>query len=157
MAGMFSELCSMFWKQIEKLPEKRFKRLTGVKREVFVQMLDAVKESRRQTLKHATRGKPAKLSIEDKLLVMLMYYREYRTQEHIGVTYGISESRVCEIIQDMENILIKDKRFHLPGKKRLLELSPDIEVVLIDVAESPIERPKKNSDIITPVRRKGIP
>ena len=147
----------MFWNQIQYLPDKRFKRLTGVKREVFLQMLDAVKIHQEQKRKHPTRGKPPKLCLEDKLLVMLMYYREYRTQEHIGVTYGISESRVCEIIQDMENILIKDKRFHLPGKKQLLELSPDIEVVLIDVAESPIERPKKNSDTITPVRRKGIP
>jgi hypothetical protein len=145
----------MFWKQIQDLPDKRFKRLTGVKREVFLQMLDAVKNFRQQTLKHPTRGKPPKLSIEDKLLVMLMYYREYRTQEHIGVTYGISESRVCEIIQDMENILIKDKRFHLPGKKKLLESSSEIEVVLIDVAESPIERPKKNSASITPAKRRS--
>jgi hypothetical protein len=145
----------MFWKQIQNLPDKRFKRLTGVKREVFLQMLEAVKNHRQQILTHPTRGKPAKLSIEDKLLVMLMYYREYRTQEHIGITYGISESRVCEIIQDMENILIKDKRFHLPGKKALLESSPEIEVVLIDVAESPIERPKKNNEGITQVKRKG--
>lgn len=42
-----------------------------------------------------------------------MYYREYRTKFHI-VTYGISESRVCEIIKEIENILIQDKRFHLP-------------------------------------------
>lgn len=147
----------MFWNQIKALPDKRFKRLTGVKREVFLQMVDAVKTHKEQKRKHATRGKPPKLCLEDKLLVMLMYYREYRTQEHIGMTYGISESRVCEIIQDMENILIKDKRFHLPGKKQLLELSPDIEVVLIDVAESPIERPKKNSDGITPVRRRSTP
>ena len=147
----------MFWSQIESLPDKRFKRLTGVKREVFLQMLDAVKIYQGEKRKHAARGRPAKLSLEDKLLVMLMYYREYRTQEHIGMTYGISESRVCEIIQDMENILIKDKRFHLPGKKKLLELSPDIEVVLIDVAESPIERPKKNSDTTIPAKRKSTP
>ena len=147
----------MFWKQIQNLPAKRFKRLTGVKREVFLEMLDAIKTHQRQKRKHPTRGKPSKLGMEDKLLVMLMYYREYRTQEHIGITYGISESRVCEIIQDMENILIKDKRFHLPGKKQLLDSSAEIEVVLIDVAESPIERPKKNSDGTTPVRRKSIP
>ena len=145
----------MFWKQIQNLPDKRFKRLTGIKREVFVQMLDAVNNHRQRTLIHPTRGKPPKLSLEDKLLVMLMYYREYRTQEHIGITYGISESRVCEIIQDMENILIKDKRFHLPGKKALLESSSEIEVVLIDVAESPIERPKKNNAGIIQVKRKS--
>jgi len=147
----------MFWKQIQDLPDKRFKRLTGVRREVFLQMLDAVKVHRQQTLTHPTRGKPPKLSLEDKLLVMLMYYREYRTQEHIGIAYGISESRVCEIIQDMESILIKDKRFHLPGKKVLLESESEIEVVLIDVAESPIERPKKNNGDTTQEKRKSTP
>jgi hypothetical protein len=147
----------MFWSQIQKLPDKRFKRLTGVKREVFVQMVEVVKAYQQRKRKHPTRGKPPKLSVEDKLLVMLMYYREYRTQEHIGITYGISESRVCEIIQDMENILIRDKRFHLPGKKQLLGSSPEIEVVLIDVAESPIERPKKNSGDTTPAKRKSTP
>ncbi|MCB0541851.1 MAG: transposase family protein, partial [Bacteroidetes bacterium] len=57
--------------------------------------------------------------IADKILLMLMYYREYRTQFHIGIAYKISESRVCEIISEMESILIKDKRFHLSDKKQL--------------------------------------
>jgi hypothetical protein len=147
----------MFWNQIKQLPDKRFKRLTGVKRDVFSQMVDAVKSYQVRTRKHSKRGRPPKLGVEDKLLVMLMYYREYRTQEHIGITYNLSESRVCEIIKDMENILIKDKRFHLPGKKQLLEISPEIEVILVDVAESPIERPKKNSGNIILARRKNTP
>ncbi|MDR2681185.1 MAG: transposase family protein, partial [Tannerella sp.] len=29
-----------------------------------------------------------------------MYCREYRTRFHIGVTYCLSESRVCEIIKE---------------------------------------------------------
>jgi hypothetical protein len=41
-------------------------------------------------------------------------------QFHIGVTYGISESHVCEIIKETESILIKNSCFHLPGKKSLL-------------------------------------
>ncbi len=96
----------MFYNDIKTLNPSQFKRLTGVKREVFEQMLSP------------SRGTPAKLSQADKLLLLLMYYREYRTQFHIGVTYGISESRVCEIIKETESILIKDSRFHLPGKDR---------------------------------------
>jgi hypothetical protein len=99
-----------------------------------------------QFKKTPSRGTPAKLSHADKLLLLLMYYREYRTQFHIGVTYGISESRVCEIIKETESILIQDSRFHLPGKKALLREENQFEVVLIDVTESPVERPKKNSD-----------
>ena len=135
----------MFYKDIENLNSGRFKRLTGVKREVFDQMLDVLNEYKTNSRKHPSRGTPAKLSNADKLLLLLMYYREYRTQFHIGVTYGISESRVCEIIKETESILIKDSRFHLPGKKALLKEENHFEVVLIDVTESPVERPKKNS------------
>ncbi|MBL0310120.1 MAG: IS5 family transposase [Bacteroidetes bacterium] len=129
----------MFWKQIQDLPDKRFKRLTGVSKAVFQEMRQSVMAHQQKHRKHPTRGKPPKLGLEDKLLVMLMYYREYRTYEHIGM----SESRVCEIVQAMERILIADKRFHLPGKRQLLQSDSEIEVVLIDVSETPIERPKK--------------
>jgi Helix-turn-helix of DDE superfamily endonuclease len=119
-------------------------------------MLDCITKHKQAVRKHLSRGAPPKLDNADKLLLMLMYYREYRTQFHIGVTYGISESRVCEIIKEMESILIKDKRFHLPGKKALLKADNAFEVVLVDVTESPVERPKKNSAGITLARKSGI-
>ncbi len=108
-------------------------------------MLEVLNESKAKARKHPSRGTPPKLSNADKLLLLLIYYREYRTQFHIGVTYGISESRVCEIIKEVESILINDSRLHLPGKKSLLKEENHFEVVLIDVTESPVERPKKNS------------
>jgi hypothetical protein len=74
-----------------------------------------------------------------------MYCREYRTQFHIGVTYGPSESRVCEIIKETESILTGDSRFHLPGRKALLKEENRFDTV-IAVTESPDERPEKNSD-----------
>jgi hypothetical protein len=135
----------MYYKGIEKLSDRKFKRLTGVKREVFDMMLEVIEQSKALSRKHPNRGTPPKLSNADKLLLLLMYYREYRTQFHIGVTYGISESRVCEIIQETEKILIKDRQFHLPGKKSLVKEENKFEVVLIDVTESPVERPQKNS------------
>ena len=143
----------MFYKDIENFSLPLFKRLTGVKREVFAQMLAVVDAAKIASRKHPTRGTPPKLSNADKLLLLLMYYREYRTQFHIGVTYGISESRVCEIIKEMEDVLMKDSRFHLPGKKALLKAENRFEVVLIDVTESPVERPKKNSDRFIPGKR----
>jgi len=145
----------MFYKEIESLQATLFKRLTGVKKEVFVQMLDCITKYKQAHRKHSSRGKPPKLSYADKLLLMLMYYREYRSQFHIGVTYGIAESTVCEIIQEMEEILIQDKRFHLPGKKVLQE--NNWEVILVDVTESPVECPKKNSEGITQAKRNDTP
>jgi hypothetical protein len=133
----------MFYNDIEKLSTPQFKRLTGVKREVFEQMLDVLNETKAGSRKHPRRGTPPKLSNADKLLLLLMYYREYRTQFHTGITYGISESRVCEIITEIENILIQDSHFHLPGKKALLKEENHFETVLVDVTESPVECPKK--------------
>ena len=73
----------------------------------------------------------------------LMYWREYRTQFHIGQTYDLSESAVCRGIQKVEDTLMKSGQFRLPGKKILQENETRIEVVLIDATEQPIERPRK--------------
>ncbi|MEP0857596.1 transposase family protein [Trichocoleus sp. DQ-U1] len=43
------------------------------------------------------RGGQAKLSVEDQLLLVLEYWREYRTQFHIATSWGISESAVCRL------------------------------------------------------------
>jgi hypothetical protein len=43
----------------------------------------------------------------------------------------------------VENTLTKDKTFKPPGKKVLKKASDDIEYIIIDVTESPIQRPKK--------------
>ena len=146
----------MFYEDIKVLSASQFKRLTGVKQEVFAQMLDAITIYKQSSRKHASRGTPPKLTYADKLLLMLMYYREYRTQFHIGVTYGIAKSTVCEIIRETESILLQDNRFHLPGKKALLRQN-HFEVVLVDVTECPVERPKKSSGATTPARRNGTP
>jgi hypothetical protein len=147
----------MLYKEVKHLSASQFKRLTGVKEGVFSQVLDSINKHKESKRKHASRGRPPKLSNADKLLLMLMYYREYRSQFHIGITYQISESRVCEIIDEIERILIADKRFHLPGKKALLKQENQFEVVLVDVTESPVERPKKSNVGIIQARRNDIP
>jgi len=147
----------MFYKDVETLQPKLFKRLTGVKKEVFATMLDCIDKHKRSIRKHPSRGKPPTLANADKLLMLLMYYREYRTMFHIGVSYGISENRVCEIIGEFERILIADKRFHLPGKKELLKEENNFEVILVDVTESPVERPKKNNAGTIRAKRNATP
>ena len=141
----------MFYRNIKDYAPEKFKRLTGVSKPVFALMVD--------TLVGALRpfGRPPKLCLEDRLLMVLMYWREYRTQEHIGETYGLSEASVSRTVQQFENLLIKDKRFHLPGKRALRESETLFEIVLIDATECPCERPKKNSAATTRARRSAIP
>jgi len=42
------------------------------------------------------RGGQAKLTVEDQLLLVLEYWREYRTQFHIATSWD-SESAVCRL------------------------------------------------------------
>ena len=86
----------------------------------------------------------------------LEYLREYRTYFHIGKTWGVYESTAFRIIQKTENILIQSGMFKLPGKKKLIDNNRELKTVVVDVTESPIERPKKNRNNSTQEKRKTI-
>ncbi len=91
------------------LRDADFKRAVGVQRDIFNVMLEAIKKNIKDF------GRPPKLSRADQLLMTLMYWREYRTEFHIGVSYGISESATCRTIKKIEDTLIKSEIFHLSG------------------------------------------
>jgi len=141
----------MRYETVEKLDDEDFKRSTGVQRSTFEQMLAVVKQGLRDF------GRPPKLSREDQLLMTLMYWREYRTEFHIGLSYDVSEATVCRTIQKIEDVLIQSKQFHLPGKKVLQPSDTLIEIVLVDATEQPIERPKKDSAGTTAAKRSVTP
>lgn len=58
-----------------------------------------------------------KLSVLDRLVIMLSYYCDYRTMENIVFEYGVAKSTICECVKWVENILIKSEEFFLPQKK----------------------------------------
>lgn len=148
----------MHWKNIKELQAGPFKRLTGVEPKTFRFMVKVLKKdfAKRSSKKINNRSRPFILCIEDQLLLMLMYYREYRTQFHIGVTYSISEASVCRTIKRTEDILMKENRFKLPGKEKLSQSNHRYSVVVIDATEHPIERPKKTKKVTTRVKKVGI-
>jgi hypothetical protein len=92
---------------------------------------------------HKKGGSPPKLSVEEKLMITLKYLREYRTMEQIAYDYPVCKSTVCASIQWVENTLRKNSLFKLPGKKVLKEAPSANECMVVDVTESPIQRPKK--------------
>lgn len=141
----------MRYETVKTLKDEEFKRLTGVSRKVYEKMLEVVKREMRNF------GRPSKLNRADQLLMTLMYWREYRTEFHIGVTYGVSEATVCRTIRKIENVLMKSGEFRLPGRKALQPSDTLIEVVLVDATEQAIERPKKSKDVITAARKSGTP
>lgn len=135
----------MKYDQIKELLEEQFRRLTGVKKATFKKMLGILREADEK--KKAKGGRKSKLSVEDQLLMALEYIREYRTYFHIATNYGISESVAFKIIRWIEDTLIKHPDFALPGRKALLKNDMEYDVVLVDSSETPIERPKKKSEI----------
>lgn len=141
----------MNYKTIEHLKDSDFKRLTGVQRETFEQMLAVIEKGLR------TFGRPPKLIRADQLLMTLMYWREYRTEFHIAQSYGVSEATVCRTIRKVEDALVRSKKFHLPGKKALHASDTVFEVVLVDDSEQPVERPKKAKNGITAAKRSVTP
>lgn len=145
---------------VKKLNDEQFKRLVGVKPKTFETMvLEAKRISRLEAKKVSgkKRGPKNKLTWYDRVLMMLMYYREYRTFAHVGVSYNISESQCWRIVTTLEQWLIKSKLFHVPGRRKLTQTDVKWDVVVVDVSEHPIERPKKNRNVIIQGKRKCIP
>jgi hypothetical protein len=141
----------MTYERVKNLKPEDFKRLSGVRPETFTQMVEAV---RSHSLPKRKTGRPGKLSLEDQLLMSLEYWREYRTYFHIGQSWGVNESTAYRIIRKIEDTLTKSRAFTLPGKKRLCAPDYQLEIVVIDVTETPIERPKKNKNSSTLGKRK---
>lgn len=144
----------MKYNNLKKSSDKEFRRATGVKRATFEVMVEILKTAHK--LKKAKGGRPNRLSIEEMLLMALEYLREYRTYLSIGKSYGLSESNTFETIRWVENALIDNGKFSLPGKKALLKSDNEFEIILIDATESPIERPKKNKENSTREKRNAI-
>lgn len=149
----------MKWKSARTYKSAQFKRLIGVERETFDKMVSEINKSKKPS-KHKIpgkkRGAKPKLRVEDELLMMLMYYREYRTFYHTGAEFDVSETQCWRIVTGIEKILIASKLFHLPGKKKLLESDYEWEGIIVDAAEHAVERPKKNSGDITQGKRRSI-
>jgi hypothetical protein len=95
---------------------------------------------------HKNGGKPPKLTPEDKLYITLKYLREYRTMDSIAAEYGVCKGTVCLAIQWVEDTLVQDGTFALPGKKVLKRKSDSIQYIVVDVTESPINRPKEGQE-----------
>ena len=108
----------MFWKDVQQVNEDQFRRLTGVKRATFEKMVKVLEQCKLAWSKNISRSRHSKLCVEDQVLMMLMYYQEYRPLLHIGLNYGISEVHSWRIVMQVEIALIQSKAFRLPGKKK---------------------------------------
>lgn len=136
----------MGYPELQELSDRDFKRLCGVRRSTFMEM---VKELRPHLERQGKRGGQNKLPVEDQLLVTLEYWREYRSQFHIGVRWGLHETTVGRMVRKVEDVLVKCGRFRLPSQRQLYQPGWERQVLVVDVGEMEIERPQKNRNATT--------
>lgn len=123
---------------------RNFQRITGLSIDQFE---DIAKKSEAEWEKRVI--KPKKLDgrpygvgdLKEHILSLLMYYRCYTTQEFIGMLYGVDDSCICRSLKRIEPIVAKVVAIK---KDRTLS-QKDLETIIIDCTEQPIERPKEAS------------
>jgi len=126
--------------KIRKNP-KTFQRLFGINVAQFDIILKKVAPQWQSNVISGYKrlGRDYKLDLSDMVLMLLLYDRSYVTQIFVGYLFGIDDSRVCRIIQRLEPILAS-----VMAIQKCKKLSKeDVESLLIDATEHPIERPKR--------------
>lgn len=116
-----------------------FRRLTGVSVAVFDQMLERLRGPwEAAQARKGKSGRPWEIGgLEDHLLVLMIYYRCYVTQEFIGFFHGVDRSIICRAIQRVEAVAKP-----VLGVRREPRLSrEEAEALIVDCTEQPIHRP----------------
>lgn len=137
-------------KRIATLEERRYKELFGFDKETFEAMLDVLVKANAEERKRGGK-KATKITILDRLVITLGYWREYRAYRNIAFDYGVSKAEIGKIILWTENTLIKCGLFNLPSKRDLKENLSDREVMVVDVTEQPYRVKMPKISIIVPV------
>ncbi len=126
-----------------------FKSFTGLSVEEFDSLYDRV-ESGYNRIKRKDAGRPFKLSLRDRLLMLLVYYRLYITSGLAGFLFGLDHANVLRNIHRLEPIVREciplSRKIH-EDVRRLNNLD-DIEryfpgfKAFIDATEQEIPRPR---------------
>lgn len=128
---------------LQRCSSKQFRRKIGIRRRTFRQLvkrIQADEAQERQCHPLTRRGQKSRvLTLEEKLLLTLVYLRHYCTFDDLGDRFGISESYAQKLYHRYLDRLVQHLR--LPGKKALLDQG--LQAILLDVTEQPIERPVK--------------
>ena len=86
---------AVHYDELNQLPPAQFRRWCGVDRHTFHAMVEVLRPSLERQGK---RGGQNRLSVENQLVLTFQYWREYRTQFHIALDFGVSEATVCRTI-----------------------------------------------------------
>jgi len=145
--------------RLKNTPIGKYKEIFGVEKYIFDRMLKILEITytfSNMDKKPEKGGRPPKLTVLDCLVITLMYWREYRGFRHIAYDYDVGKSSVGRAIIWVEDTLIASGVFNLKSKRELRENLSKIKIVVIDVTEQEIERPKKGRKNGIRARKSGI-
>jgi hypothetical protein len=124
----------------------KYKEIFGIEKYVFDRLLRLL-EGADAFQRKSNAGRKPRLSVLDKLVITLMYWREYRTYRHIAFDYGVGKSTIGEVVIWVENTIITSGLCNLKSARDLRENTSKIKIAIVDVTEQEIERPKRGSKI----------
>jgi hypothetical protein len=150
------------YKRLKHSSDRTFQSITGLTKIAFQNLFssfeNACRESVEVNLQHSQRerkpgggAKPTLEKIEDRLVMILFYVKNYPTQDVLGVFYGTTQawsSKWVHYLMPMVQKTLGDK-FELPVRpakpastiEELFQRCPELKYVL-DGTERPIQRPK---------------
>jgi hypothetical protein len=115
-----------------------------------IKRLSSRKDGRRERAVGA--GRPFKLPVKDRVIMVLVYYRLYITYTLMEYLFDLDQSNVCRDIQKIERLI----RRCLPIPQKLYEVTKRLKtkeeigkyfpgfMAFTDCTEQPIPRPKNN-------------
>jgi hypothetical protein len=142
--------------RIGQMATSKYKEIFGIEKYIFDRILRLLEIADTFGRKNSA-GRKAQLSVLDKLVITLQYWREYRTYRHIAFDYGVGKSTIGESIIWVENTIIASGLCNLKSSRELRDNPAKIKIAVVDVTEQEIERPKKGRKTGIPVRRSDTP
>ena len=138
-----------------KRSPRTFRAITGLTvskfNQLYLELLPLYEKAESKRLRKANRqrksggGRKKELHLEDQLIMLLMYYRLYISQEFLGILFNLHNCNVSRQIKYLEPLLAKI--FKIPSRKiKLTETELTEEKIIeffVDATEQPVNRPKK--------------
>ncbi|MDL2302149.1 transposase family protein [Lachnospiraceae bacterium OttesenSCG-928-D06] len=109
-----SEICKLDETKLKCLKDRDYPIMFGMEKETFEQILSKLESVFKERQTHG--GRPAKLSVLNKLIVAIEYTNNNRTMQNIADAYGISKSRISDAVKWVEETISKDTTLSLQRK-----------------------------------------
>ena len=127
-----------------------FRQLTGITPDAFDRLLadltpryeqaEARRKGRPGRKRRPGAGRKHALTLADRLLMLLMYYRTCTTHAFLGFLFGVDDSAVGRNINPLQPLLAGI--FRIPERKVTLD-PEDLKELFFDATERPIPRPSR--------------